>query len=58
MEKEMAARAEYMSPRDKAAWQAAEERTGYKISRTHQNCIEITGKARPGKTDKEKRSKT
>lgn len=39
-------RADYMTPKDKQAMGD--------LPRTHRNCVEKTGKARPGKTAKDK----
>jgi len=47
-------RSHYMSSAQKARWAAAEKLQGRKIPRSHQNCLEILGVQRPGKTAKDK----
>jgi len=42
MSKDKVTRADFMSARDKAAMEG--------LPRTHENCLEKTGRARPGKT--------
>jgi hypothetical protein len=46
-------RSQYMTTDQKAKWLSAERQAGCKLPRTHENCIRITGVARPGKTAKE-----
>ena len=48
-------RSQFMTPDQKAKWLSAESLAGCKLPRTHENCIRITGVARPGKTAKDQR---
>ena len=43
-----------MTADQKAKWLSAERQAGCELPRTHENCIRITGVARPGKTAKDK----
>lgn len=47
-------RENFMTKTQKALWAAREELEGREIPRTHQNCKEILGVCRPGKTNKDK----
>ena len=47
-------RKEFMSRDQKSRWTAREELEGREIPRTHENCLEILGVARPGKTNQDK----
>ena len=47
-------RSQFMTPDQIAKWRTAEGLAGHKLPRTHENCIRITGVARPGKTAKDK----
>lgn len=44
----------YWTASQKSKWEAAEEREGVKLARTHENCVRILGVARPGKTASDK----
>jgi len=44
----------YMSHKDKALLGYDAETDMCNVKRTHQNCIELTGVARPGKTAKDR----
>ena len=47
-------RSQFMTTDQIAKWRLAESQAGCKLPRTHENCIRITGVARPGKTAKDK----
>ena len=47
-------RSHFMTGDQKAKWLSAERQAGQRLPRTHENCIRITGVARPGKTAKDK----
>ncbi len=47
-------RSQFMSREQQAKWGFAERQVGQTLPRTHQNCIRITGVARPGKTAKDR----
>ena len=47
-------RSQFMTSDQKAKWATAERQAGGKLPRTHENCLRITGVARPGKTAKDK----
>ena len=47
-------RADYMTEDQQSRWSAFEKRMGRKMPRTHQNCIEVFGVGRPGKTKKDR----
>lgn len=47
-------RSQFMTSDQKAKWLSAERQAGQKLPRTHENCIRITGVARPGKTAKDR----
>lgn len=47
-------RADRMTDAQKTKWASKEEWIGRSIPRSHQNCREILGVARPGKTNKDR----
>ncbi len=48
-------RSQFMTNSQIAKWKLRESQAGCKLPRTHENCLRITGVARPGKTAKDRR---
>ncbi len=51
----MKTRFDYMTPAEQARWKAFERMAGRELPRTHEYCMLILGRARPGKTKKDKK---